>query len=216
MYSIDKRSDAHRLEAVCGQNLSSATDQELLESIIPPSAVKELMADYGSVSHLFCNIHSDELHKIPGIGPIKAKQLTYICELAKRIYRASNIIPISIKTPMDAVDVMVDIKYLAVEQVRAIYLGTKSGIIGTRILSQGTINSAIISPREIFSVAVKLMAASVILIHNHPSGDPTPSQEDIALTKKVSEAGKVLDIALLDHVIIAESGYVSLKEKGLI
>ena len=192
------------------------TDQELLGAIIPPSAVKELMADYGSIPRLFCNFHIDELHKISGIGPIKAKQLSYICELTKRIYRASNVSPMTIKTPKDAADVMVDVKYLEVEQVRAIYLGTKNGILGTRIISQGTINSAIISPREIFSVAVKLMAASVILIHNHPSGDPTPSHEDIELTKKVLEAGKVLDITLLDHVIIAESGYVSLKERGLI
>lgn len=192
------------------------TDQELLGAIIPPSAVKELMADYGSMPRLFCNVHIDELHKIPGVGMIKAKQLTYICELAKRIYRTSNANPVAIKTPKDVVDVMVDIKYLEVEQVRAIYLGSKNGIVGTRILSQGTINSAIISPREIFSVAVRLMAASVILVHNHPSGDPTPSGEDIELTKKILAAGKVLDIALLDHIIIAEQGYVSLKEKGLI
>ncbi len=192
------------------------TDQELLSAIIPPSAVKELMADYGSIPRLFCNFHIDELHKIPGVGPIKAKQLTYICELTKRIYRENNASPSAIKTPKDAADAMVDIKYLEVEQIRAIYLGTKNGILGTRTLSQGTINSAIISPREIFSAAIKLMAASVILVHNHPSGDPNPSHEDIALTKKVIEAGKVLDIALLDHVIIAESGYVSLKEKGLI
>jgi len=192
------------------------TDQELLGSIIPPSAVKELIADYGSIPRFFCNFNIDELQRIPGIGPIKAKQLTYISELIKRIYHASNVSPTAIKTPKDAVEVMVDIKYLEVEQVRAIYLGTKNAILGTRIISQGTINSSIISPREIFSVAVKLMAASVILIHNHPSGDPTPSHEDIELTKKVLEAGKVLDIALLDHVIIAESGYVSLKERGLI
>jgi DNA repair protein RadC len=109
-----------------------------------------------------------------------------------------------------------DMQFLAVEQFRVIYLNTKNGIIAEEIIAQGTINATIVGGREIFRKAVRLLAASIILAHNHPSGDALPSQEDIAITRKLVEAGKLLDINILDHIIIGKGQFESLKEKGLL
>ena len=93
-------------------------------------------------------------------------------------------------------------------------LDTKNKVIGIFEISRGSLNASIIHPRDIFQRAILVNAASVILVHNHPSGDPTPSPEDIALTKKLVEAGRVMDITVLDHVIVGEERFVSLKEQG--
>ena len=111
---------------------------------------------------------------------------------------------------------MADMQYLTQEEFRVILLNTKNGIIAERTISKGTLNTTVVTPREVFHRAVKLMAAAVVLVHNHPSGDPVPSQEDLELTRKMVEAGKVMDIAVLDHCIIGQGKYVSLKEKGVI
>lgn len=107
-------------------------------------------------------------------------------------------------------------QFLAVEQFRVIYLNTKNGVIAEEVVTQGTINSTIVGGREIFRRAVRLLAASIILLHNHPSGDTLPSQEDIAITRILVEAGKLLDIAILDHIIIGKGKFESLKERGIL
>ena len=107
-------------------------------------------------------------------------------------------------------------QFLAVEQFRVIYLNTKNGIIAEEVVAQGTINATIVGGRELFRRAVRLLAASIILLHNHPSGDTMPSQEDIAITKKLVEAGKLLDIGIIDHIIIGKGQFESLKERGIL
>ena len=101
-----------------------------------------------------------------------------------------------------------------VETAMMLALDTKNKVIGIFEISRGSLNASIIHPRDIFQRAILVNAASVILVHNHPSGDPTPSPEDIALTKKLVEAGRVMDISVLDHVIVGEGSFVSLKERG--
>ena len=95
-------------------------------------------------------------------------------------------------------------------------LNTKSKLLGSKQLSKGTVNSAVITPREIFIEALEKKAASVILLHNHPSGDPTPSENDFLLTKRVKEAGKLIGVELLDHIIIGDNCYVSFVEEHLL
>ena len=104
----------------------------------------------------------------------------------------------------------------AVEVVKMLALDTKNKIIGVFDISTGSLNASIIHPRDVFQRAVLLNCASILLIHNHPSGDPTPSPEDVSLTKKLVDAGKIMDIAILDHVVIGDGRFVSFKEKGLI
>ncbi|TCL36245.1 DNA repair protein RadC [Anaerospora hongkongensis] len=196
--------------------LSNVTDETLLEAVLPKPAVRELMAEYGSVQQALLQTYPQELKLIKGIGPVKARQLQYLCELAKRIYRADSKLPPVIRGPQDVFDRVLDMQYLPVEQFRVLYLNTRNGVIAEEAVSQGTLNAALVGPRELFRRAVRLMAAIVILVHNHPSGDPAPSQEDIALTKNLAAAGEILGIAVADHLIIGKGKYISFKEKGLL
>jgi DNA repair protein RadC len=198
------------------QNLSSCSDEELLSPFIPPAVARELVASYGSLQRLLVNTCPNELAKMKGIGPVKAKQLEYVCEMVKRLHRASVELPVAIKSASDVFKTMAEMQYLVQEEFRAIYLNTRNGIIGSRQISRGTINATVVGPREVFSVAVKLMACGVILVHNHPSGDPSPSEADIIITRRMAEAGKLLEINVVDHVIIAQGRYESLKERGVI
>lgn len=191
-------------------------DEELLEVILEKTVVRELIAQYGSIQQMLWQASEQELEKIKGIGNAKAREIQCIAEIAKRVYRVNNALPPVIKVPGDAFKRMEDMQFLAVEQVRVIYLNTKNGIIAEEVIAQGTINSTIVGGRELFRRAVRLLAASIILVHNHPSGDTRPSQEDIAITKKLVEAGKLLDIAILDHIIIGKGQFESFKERGIL
>ena len=122
-----------------------------------------------------------------------------------------------IRSPRDAVNVTGEIlKSSDREQMVAILLDTKNGVNGLHVVSVGDLSSAVVHPREVFKAAILANAASLILAHNHPSGDPTPSPEDIAVTRRIAEAGELLGIELLDHVVVGHGGrFVSLKEKGI-
>ncbi len=197
-------------------NLSNVADEALLEAVLPKPAVRELMVEYGSVQQALLQTYPQELEQIRGIGPVKARQLQYLCELAKRIYRADSKLPPVVRGAQDVFERVVDMQHLPVEQFRVLYLNTKNGVIAEETVSQGTLNAALVGPRELFRRAVRLMAATVILVHNHPSGDPSPSREDIVLTKDLVKAGGILGIAVADHLIIGKGRYVSFKEKGLL
>lgn len=122
-----------------------------------------------------------------------------------------------IKTPDDVSAIMQTVcECHAEEHFYCLLLNTKNKVNGINEVSVGSLNATIVHPREIFKAAILSNAAAVILCHNHPSGDPTPSPEDISITRKIIEAGKLLDIPVLDHVIIGDGKYVSMKEKGII
>lgn len=158
-----------------------------------------------------------ELSQIKGIGMAKAAQIKAAVELGKRMksYRCDNKLKIS--SPADAAEVvMEDMRYLKKEYLKGIFMNTKNLVIDIKDLSIGSLNSSIVHPREVFCEAIKNSSSSIIVCHNHPSGDPTPSQEDINITKRLYEVGKIVGIDLLDHIIIGDGIYVSLKEKGII
>ena len=111
---------------------------------------------------------------------------------------------------------MEDMRHLEQEQVRAMFFDTKQKLIRDVTLAKGTVNASVISPREIFIEGLRCGAVSLILVHNHPSGDPSPSREDELLTRRVEEAGKIIGISLLDHVIIGDTTYISLRERGIL
>ena len=106
--------------------------------------------------------------------------------------------------------------YLEKEEFRAVFLDTRNRVIDTATISVGTLNSSIVHPREVFRAAIRAGSAGLILVHNHPSGDPSPSPEDLAITKRLARAGSMLGIEVLDHIIIGDNVYVSLREKGLL
>lgn len=158
-----------------------------------------------------------ELKKIPGIGQIKAVQIKCIAELSKRFAKAERRSGLSFHSPKSIAEYyMEEFRLKTQEHMLLIMLNTKSVLIGEKIIFKGTVNASIVSPREIFIEAVQQEAVYIILLHNHPSGDPTPSREDIALTKRIKEAGRLMDIQLIDHIIIGDHRYVSFSEKDLL
>lgn len=158
-----------------------------------------------------------ELSKVKGIGLTKAVTIVATFELSRRLAALKGEEKYVIHGPRDAVSlVMSRLRYLQKEHFMVLLLSTKNHVLAQPTISIGSLNASIVHPREVFREAINYSAAGVILIHNHPSGDPSPSQEDVSLTKKLVEAGKMLDIAVLDHVVIGDGKYVSFKEKGII
>ncbi|MDF2928238.1 DNA repair protein RadC [Anaerospora sp.] len=158
-----------------------------------------------------------EISRVKGIGAAKAVTITAAVELGKRMAMLGAGDKVIIRSPQDAAWLMMPrLRYEPKELFVAIMLSTKNHVLSTPVISVGCLNASIVHPRELFREAINYSAASVILVHNHPSGDPAPSAEDISLTKKLVEAGHLLDISVLDHVIIGDGKYVSLKEKGIL
>lgn len=156
-----------------------------------------------------------ELAALDGIKSVKAAQILAVSELAKRYQSFRSGDEYRISSPQDAADlVMNEMRDLKKEILKVLILNTKNIVTGTVDASVGTLSSSIVHPRDIFRDAIRRSAASIILVHNHPSGDPTPSGDDINSTRRVKEAGKIIGIELLDHIIIGEGRFVSLKEKG--
>lgn len=157
----------------------------------------------------------EELTALKGIGPAKALLIMAGLELGKRMSSALPSDRIVIRSPKDAADIMMEeMRYHTQEHFVCLYLNTKNHIIGRETIFIGSLNSSIVHPREVYKEAIRRSSASVICLHNHPSGDPAPSREDIDVTRRLQEAGRILGIELLDHVIIGDGRFYSLKEKG--
>lgn len=159
----------------------------------------------------------EELGKIKGIGMAKAAQIKAAIEIGKRLASLSQSERPVIKCPGDVRNLLMEeMRYLDKEYFKIILLNIKNQVIHVEDVSVGSLNSSIVHPREIFKIAIRRSSAALILVHNHPSGDPTPSGEDVEITRRLVESGKLLGIDVLDHVIIGDGRYTSLKEKGLI
>lgn len=159
----------------------------------------------------------EELSEVKGIGATKACQIIAAVELGNRISRSLQETKKTIKSPSDVVEIFVkEMSLLKKEYFKAVFLNTKNEIISYETISIGSLNASIVHPREVFNRAIKKSSASIILLHNHPSGNTTPSKEDIAITNRLIEAGKIIGIEVLDHIIIGNGGYYSLKENSLI
>jgi DNA repair protein RadC len=174
-----------------------------------------ILIEAGGLNGLF-DFSCEEFMKINGIGAAKATQLLSIAELSKRFKSFKSGEISKIKSPKDAVDlIMEEMRYLKEEHLKVIMMNTKNIVISIKDVSIGSLNSSIVHPREVFLEAIKKSSASILICHNHPSGDPTPSTEDIEITKRLIECGKLLGIDILDHLIIGNGRYISLKEKGI-
>ncbi|MGL5437471.1 MAG: RadC family protein [Lachnospiraceae bacterium] len=159
-----------------------------------------------------------ELTALKGIGNVKGIQLLCIGELSRRIWKRKTAEQIlSFHQPQEIADYyQEDMRHNEQEQFRVMFFNTRQVLIRDILLSKGTVNATLASPREIFIEALRYQAVSIILVHNHPSGDPEPGKDDIMLTKRVEECGHLIGIRLLDHIIIGDASYVSFKERGLL
>ncbi len=164
---------------------------------------------------LLRNATIEELTAIKGIGPAKGVIMLAALELGDRLNRYKPSERYVVRSPEDGADyVMEEMRLLDQEHFIALFLNTKNQIIHSQTIFIGTLNSSVVHPREIFREAVRRSSASIIVAHNHPSGDPTPSPEDINVTKRLVKAGRIMGIELLDHLVIGDGKFISLKEKG--
>jgi DNA repair protein RadC len=208
-----------RLAAYGASALSSA---ELLAILIrvgnaQRSAVslsEHLLAHFGNIREV-ASAPLEMLAKVHGIGIAKAAQIKAAIEFANRVSLFTPDIRPSIGNPRDISNlIMPELRHLKKETLKSLLLNTKNQVLAIKTVSVGDLSSSIVHPREVFQDAILASAASIIVAHNHPSGDPTPSSEDIVVTRRLMEAGSILGIELLDHVIIGDGIYVSLKERG--
>jgi len=174
-----------------------------------------LLARFGGIAGL-AKASVDELANEHGVGLAKACQVKATFELAGRLAAAVGEVRPVVRSPADAANLIItEMSLLASEELRTLVLDTKNQVLGIQTVYRGTVNSAPIRPAEIFRQAVQRNAPSIIVAHNHPSGDPSPSEEDVATTRQLVHAGRILGIELVDHLIIAGGQFVSLRQQHL-
>jgi DNA repair protein RadC len=185
------------------------------ESVIVTA--QKLLSRFGNLKNL-ASASIEELTQIKGIGPAKAAQIKATFELSKRLENSSSeTTKITVKSPEDVVKTARNLlKGKKKEHFLVLCLDTRNHLIKTSTVSIGSLDCSIVHPREVFKDAISSSAASVIFIHNHPSGDPTPSEDDIKMTKRLIEAGEIIGIEVLDHIIICDSEHLSMKAKNLV
>lgn len=205
---------------------SSLTDSELLAVILRTGVkgisslelARQILNSQNDEEGIL-NIHYltlEKLREIKGIGEVKSIQILCLSELAKRLSKATAKKGLLFNQPATiAAYYMEEMRHQEQEVMKLLMLNTKSNLIGEYMISKGTVNASLVSPREVFIEALEKHAVYIILMHNHPSGDPTPSQSDILLTRRVKEAGSLIGIELLDHIIIGNNCYKSFSEEKL-
>jgi len=158
----------------------------------------------------------DDLSKISGIDSAKATTLLAAFELSKRALEVNDTNLPVINNAKDAVAQLSDMRDLKKEHFMALYLNAKNQLVHKETISMGTLNANLVHPREVFEPALKYSAAQIIAAHNHPSGDPKPSEDDLEVTKRLTEAGKMMGIEIMDHVIVSKNSHFSFKEEKLL
>jgi len=177
---------------------------------------QRLLSQFGNLKGI-ANASLEELSQVKGIGLAKASQIKAAFELASRLesYSEAGDKPL-VKTPEEVVNLVRSrLKGKKKEYFLALLLDTRNQLIKVSEISVGSLDSSIVHPREVFKEAISASAASIIFVHNHPSGDPTASEDDIKLTKRLAEAGEIMGIDVLDHIIIGDKIFLSLKREGL-
>ena len=158
----------------------------------------------------------EDLSKISGIDSAKATTLLSAFELSKRALEVNDTNLPMITTAKDAVAQLSDMRELKKEHFVVLYLNAKNQLVHKETISMGTLNANLVHPREVFEPALKYFAAQIVVAHNHPSGDPKPSEDDLEITKRLAEAGKIMGIEVMDHVIVSKNSHFSFKEEKLL
>lgn len=204
----------------------SLTDSELLAVILKNGSKGESSIELArkvlSVSENdgllgICKVSLNELMEIKGIGRVKAIQIKCIAELSRRISKTNAKNELVFNSPKSIVDYyMEDLRHKEVEEFIMLALNNKSVLLGEFVISKGTVNASLASPREIFIQALRVKAVNIIIMHNHPSGDPTPSRNDFVVTMNIKSAGELIGINLIDHIIIGDNDYISFREQKML
>ena len=175
-----------------------------------------LLAEFGSIQGV-ATASAEQLAAVKGLGTAKAAQIKAAIEFGNRLALFTEEGRPSIGSPRDVSNLLMpDLRYQKKEHLKSLLLDTKNRVLAIKTVSIGDLSSSIVHPREVYKDAVLASAASIIIAHNHPSGDPTPSAEDVAVTKRLIQSGEIMGIDLLDHIVLGDGTFVSLKERGLI
>lgn len=208
-------------EKMAANGAAVLTDAELIAILLRTGTAEksaidiasEMTADGGLYKRLAGITRLNELTNIKGLGQAKAATVLAALEIGRRIASAKPIEKIHLSCPQDVADfLMPRLRYAAKEQFVVILLNNKNKVIGTEVVSEGSLSSSIVHPREVFAPAILHHAAAIMVAHNHPSGDPKPSIEDEEITRLLLRSGKVLGIPMIDHVIIGDGNYYSFLE----
>lgn len=206
-YGVEALSAQEILSLILGRGISG-------ESVT--ITAQRLLSRFGNIKGI-ASASLEELAQVKGIGPAKASQIKASFELANRLEGHSG--PDKkelVKTPEEVVSLVKGkLKNKKKEHFQVLLLDTRSQLIKVSEISIGSLDTSIVHPREVFKEAISASAASVVFVHNHPSGDPSPSEDDIKLTERLCQAGEVIGIDVLDHIIIGDNEYTSLKREGL-
>lgn len=200
-YGVNKLKDFELLAILLGSGIKGLNVLQLSQKVL------QIISKIGKDK-----ITLADLLKIKGLGKAKASQILSVIELSKRL----NTEKPKILSPEDAWKLCIDIRDSKKEHFVAFYLDTQNRLIERQTISVGTLNASLVHPREVFEPAVKSLASHIIIVHNHPSGSVEPSEEDLLITKKLMEAGDILGIEIIDHVIVVKDKFLSFKEKKLI
>ncbi|MBF6613813.1 MAG: DNA repair protein RadC [Chloroflexi bacterium] len=215
--------DGRPREKLKGLGAGSLSEAELLAIILRVGTQGESVVDlanrllvtYGGLVGL-ARVSFTELCEIHGLGEAKACQLKSALELGRRLLLAQPEERLQVRSPADLAPILIlEMAPLDQETLRVVLLNTKNQVIKFTDVYRGSLNSSLVRIAEVFKEAVRLNAAAIIVAHNHPSGDPTPSAEDAKVTEQIVAAGKLLEIEVLDHLVIGERSYVSLRERRL-
>ena len=208
-YGVETLSDAELLAVIIRCGTKDLNSVELAREVLQQCGGRDGIAALERRS-------IEELKKLKGIGSVKAVQLKALNEFAKRLWRSrrGNVEKFT-KPSSIALYYMEDMRRLPGEEVRIMCLDNSCALIKDFVLSKGTVNASMVSVRDIFLNALKFEAVKLVMVHNHPSGDPTPSKEDIILTQKIIKAGGLMDIRLADSIVIGDGIYISIREKRL-
>ncbi len=213
---LDRISIKDTSKRIYQSGAQSLSNLELLTSLIrDPKAAYKLITRYDNNLHLIGLAGIDELSKIKGIGRAKAEVIKASFEFSQRaqVVKKENIV---IKEAKDIADLVIpQMRHLEQEHLKVASLNGKLRLLAITTVFVGTLDSSLVHPREVFKEALRRTAKNIILIHNHPSGNPEPSKEDLDITKRIAQSGKVIGIEMLDHIIIGDGEFLSMKEKDL-
>ena len=202
-------SNAELLAIIIKSGTKECTSVELANKILLLGNYKE--ENNNSILQNLQNVSIEELTNIKGIGKVKAIQIKAVCELARRMSVPVNKLKIKVTSSQDVADIfMEELRFEKVEYAKLVLLNSKNFIVKIVDISKGGTNSAIVEPKEILQEAIKTASPRMILIHNHPSGDSTPSVADIEMTKRLYSASNIVGVQLLDHIVIGNGCYTSI------
>ena len=203
-------SDAELLAVILRSGTRDMNSLHLADTVL--SAVENTA--YPGLQGLY-HISAQDLMRLPGIGRVKAVQLKCIGELSRRIARSAAKRSMKFESPETVAQYyMEQLRHEEKEYLYCLMLDTKNHFMGEQLLSIGTVNEALVNPRDLFAEALRHQAVGIVIVHNHPSGDPSPSECDIMITNRIRYSGEMIGIRLLDHVIIGDQTYFSFREQG--